>query len=245
MGWIHRHRCVRWMQEGGTTERNEGTGVCSAHSPATAFVQRSCQCSPFFCGCEATTPFFDATHKANPLPPETCTHKAPTPPDNAVQVSALHCWARAAHRWNKSTVCRCAEALCCSQLRERTVAHCVHPWPNPTLGMYMSHQKVGKGCGESLWIFDVSKAKRGARGRNTKETQNTGPPFVHTLASRLSPSHKTPLQQRFQLCCLQCFAGGVACGGVRRAASRSQCAAGGVTLRVSVFSKIPQVVRLC
>ena len=52
-------------------------------------------------------------------------------------------------------------------------------------------------------------------------------------------------RQRFQLCCLQCFAGGVACEGVRRAASRSQCAAGGVTLRVSVACGIPQVVRLC
>ena len=29
-----------------------------------------------------------------------------------------------------------------------------------------------------------------------KETQNTVPPFVHTLASRLSPSHKTPLPAR-------------------------------------------------
>ena len=46
-------------------------------------------------------------------------------------------------------------------------------------------------------------------------------------------------------CCLQCFAGGVACEGVRRAASRSQCAAGSVTLRVSVACGIPQVVRLC
>ena len=50
--------------------------------------------------------------------------------------------------------------------------------------------------GERLWIFDVSKAKRGGQKKKHKETQNTVPSFVHTLASRLSPSHKTPLPTR-------------------------------------------------
>ena len=53
------------------------------------------------------------------------------------------------------------------------------------------------GGGVSLvFLFDASKTKRGARSRNTKEKQNTVPPFVHTLASSLSPSHKTPLPAR-------------------------------------------------